>query len=111
MTAPKRRWLWFQLSTLFVVVTLFGIIAWLEAQWRWIGDRHAALKRLTIAHSIAGFDWRSPTQAPFPIRLLGEKGLASVAIWTSSDSEQDRKHVENLKRLFPESRVELHSPH
>jgi hypothetical protein len=43
-TKPKRRWFRFGLRTLFVLMTIFGVVSgWVAYQFNWIRQRHEFL--------------------------------------------------------------------
>ena len=56
-TKPNRRWFRFNLRTLFVVVTLFGLVGvWMANQMKWIRDRkrpcRAPMQTIGRRHSV-----------------------------------------------------------
>jgi hypothetical protein len=117
---PKRRWPRFTLRTLFVVVTVFGV--WLGWQLNWIRQRHVYLARrreLFIAQdklenynvdeqSLSSYYGSASTSAPWPLRLLGEKGQVEIRIMVFDDLVKQFEPYEDCRlgrSLFPESRI------
>ena len=93
---PRPR---FSLRTLLVFVTLVCFTTgWLVYQFRWIRQRHEALKGVSYVSRMA----KSP--APPLLRMFGEDGIAVILI-PCEDAEfltESRK----FKNLFPEAQVQ-----
>ena len=89
----------FSLRTLLIVMTLAGFTTgWLVYQFRWIRQRHEALKGVSYVSGVA----KSP--APPLLRMFGEDGIAVILI-PCEDAEflmESRK----FKNLFPEAQVQ-----
>ena len=107
--APKRRWFRFSLRTLFVVVTVVGLLCWVLIQLAWIRDRHDELSRLREDGVIvvAG-------PPPWTIHIFGREGVSQFQFRRFS-GESDLSPIairlddhlrERLKREFPEAKVE-----
>lgn len=116
---PSRRRLRFSLRTLFVVVTIGGV--WLGYSLNWIRERHRELRWIS-RHGGAYLDGipkscytpkGSPVELvdnppPWAIRILGERGVWVVYIEPPSTHDVEfAQHVKSIKRLFPESRVDV----
>jgi hypothetical protein len=108
-----RRWFRFSLKALLIVVTVFG--CWLGYHLNWIRQRGEALRDTQVANADTAKDFSGllgggePGRpiAPSWLYLFGERGVTSINIWMTADQEADRKKVDEFRRLFPESRVEL----
>src|SRR6185295_8661204 len=126
--APRpTRWPQIGLKGFFTVVTLLCV--WLGVQVKWIRDRHDALKVYRDENLVAiiggpayGQRLRWATldenpKAPWPIRILGEKGVLTIIVGPR-DSARDmtideerrgfderKSERERLQRLFPEAHV------
>ena len=96
--ANRRRWFRFSMRTLFVLVTIIGVVAgWVAYQLSWIRQRRA----FTYTHrTFAGYAPRP--NAPWPLRLFGEEGFLFVFAQKSTAHTE----MERARRLFPESKVE-----
>jgi hypothetical protein len=113
--APKRRWFRFSLRTLFVVVTMFGVSLGYELNW--IRQRHEVLAdpKVHFYFEVGEDDPFSaaptvPVNAPWFLRLLGERGVASINIMYPTTSTRPLSESEELERarvsrLFPETTV------
>jgi len=100
---PRRRWPRYSLRTLFVVVTVFGVsLGWLGVQVKWIRDRHDRMNRARWAFSVP-----SHHDAPWSIRILGEKGVSAIVKHDGHSSESRRRYHE-LHQLFPEAELLPH---
>ena len=114
MAADKPRFR-FSLRTLFVAVTVCASACWVLLQLKWINDRHYVLKpqakqfhtrgirfsRVTIATGqTVTYNLTYNKGAPGSLGLFGEKGIDSIF------TDGGEKHLQELKRLFPEARVE-----
>ncbi len=99
---PRRRWFSYSLRTGFVLMTIFGV--WLGVQVKWIRDRHESLKWSQVQVETTS---RSgvPVFAPWQIRLLGESGVAAVAV--EAKKEEDFSRASDVKRLFPEATFQV----
>jgi hypothetical protein len=93
---PRRPGLRFSLRTMFVVVTLFCM--WVAWQLNWIRDRHLALKTVHPG----GYSLKDYRPAPWSIRLF-ERGVPFINV--DPEIARDTERVNELKRLFPESRL------
>ena len=110
ITSPRLR---FSLRTLLIVVTVLS--CWLGYHLNWIRQRNQALRDTQVANADTAKDFSGflgsgePGRpiAPSWLYLFGERGVTSINIWMTADQEADRKKVEEFRRLFPESRVEL----
>ena len=91
---PRRRWFSYSLRTGFALLTLFCV--WLGAQVKWIHDRRAARKWLD--QNSVKFPVDDTGNAPWPIRLLGEKGKAAILL-------QNKDRAGEMKRIFPEAAI------
>jgi hypothetical protein len=121
-TETKRRWFRFSLRTLFGLVTIVGVGAgWVVYQLDWIRERH------TLLASRDNWSWTTGgterPAAPWSLRLFGEKGYAQIMVVivdptralgpakesdsVESDSYRltpiERRHVEQVGRIFPEA--------
>jgi hypothetical protein len=115
MGTPRRRRLKFSLSAVFILMAVACV--WLGMQVKWIRDRNAALLK-TAAHSSSTSEWkvvrrqkttpkaiettyqRVQAEAPWSIRILGEKGVASI-----NPGEMPEAEIKELQQLFPEAEV------
>ena len=96
MTAPRRRWS-FSLRALLAAVTVCGIVGgWVAYQINWIHRRHAVLRWSPILVSVRG-----NKQAPPPLGLFGEAGVAEVI----TTHDKDAPELSLLKALYPEAEV------
>jgi hypothetical protein len=108
---PRRRRFQFTLRTIFVVVTLFGLLStWAAYQLRWVSQRQAFLDQ---PHLFAEFNNTPPTTinkrgnswpvwAPRGLWLLGDRGVVSV--WIPPDAYSHENYQEAV-RLFPEALI------
>ena len=84
----------FTLRTLFVLVTLAGIVcAWVAYQLNWIRQRH----QFNETHSRILYDEPTTAAAPWQLRLFGEKSRAKMGVWPGD--------VDLARRLFPETNI------
>jgi hypothetical protein len=93
---PKRRRFRFSLRTLFVLVTITGIVSgWMAYQLNWIRERHDFLNRhpQTYIYPLPG------AKCPWPLKLFREDAWPELIVPVSADQA--------AKRLFPESRIRL----
>ena len=128
-SAPPRRWFSYSLRTLFVVVTAFCV--WLGVQVKWIRDRHEAMgKHIGLEAYIVGVDDRDgihfymqheKCDAPWSIRILGEKGIGTIFIGpprgkgppsyvNNSKVREIVREKMRLRDLFPEAAAVLMTP-
>ena len=102
IATPERRWFRFSLRTLFVVVTLFGLLgAWIRSQQKWISDREAALKSADPNYWTPEFNI-NPTPAPITLRPFGARGISGILI---IDMERQPLLKEKLEELFPKAKI------
>ena len=109
MIALNRRWFRFSLRTLFVVVTIAGLLAgWVAYQLNWIRQRNEV---------IIGGDWDTdPTvlNLPVPIRgkwdyppwtlgWFGEVGIGTMYLSFPPDTSDDELRGSNACFLKPQS--------
>jgi len=87
-----RRCFRFSLSTLFVVLTVFGV--WLAVQVNWIRERREILRRIPGEPA----DWVA-AKAPWSIRIFGERGYHDLHFWR----DLTREEYFRIKQLFPET--------
>jgi hypothetical protein len=106
----RRRWSRFSLRALFVVVT--AVCIWLGYHLNWIRQRHACLAEQEAAAANSVNIPRTVGEAPLPLRLLGEGGIARLPLYVVVDKSknQDRdtilpEAIHSASRLFPESRL------
>jgi hypothetical protein len=95
-TKPKRRWFRFSLRTLFVLVTVVGVVAgWVAYQLNWIRQRHIFFSKYVIAWTSTSIPSDRPLQ-PWQLRLFGEKdkGIVNLTV--------DNSRVAQARALFPE---------
>jgi hypothetical protein len=78
----------------FVLLPLLGLAAaWLGMQAKWIHDRHQSLRNVAAT---------GERPAPWSLRILGEKGVASLDLGDRPEPECRR-----IMRLFPESEFDI----
>ncbi len=124
MTAAKHRWFAFSLRTLFLMVTVFGLLSgWLAYHVRWIQQRHELLGRhnpgVSFGHVRQRFenpwgDHEYPgeiVEPPGALWLFGEPGMAHIQIsfhpWAPGPlNESELEVVRRANRLFPESQID-----
>ena len=96
MTAP-RRWVRFSLRTLFLLVTVVGLLAgWVVYQLDWIRQRHETLQR---ASHLGG-----PTRAPGLLWLFGEQGYREIDIVFDPNKQTgEARASKQVSDLFPEA--------
>lgn len=100
-TVPKRRCT-FSLRTLFVVMTVLGVLGgWLGYELNWIRQRDGVVR--------AQVSWEpglpdSPP-APWSLRLLGENGVGTVFYDGRLPPREQTAEITRLRNLFPESHV------
>ena len=118
-TTPKRRWPRFTLRTLFVVVTLFGLVAgWVDYSLNWIRQREELLSKQRARASqtgyIGSFFCDPPPVARYAPGLLwvfGEKPHSQVELVFLADSgrqkpnDLEQKEIKLARQLFPEAMV------
>ena len=93
---PHRRWYRFSLRTMLVLVTLVCLLCgYLGWAMNWIRQRQVFLKTQGIVGSSYFGAFKD---APFAIRLLGEKGCKSI--WVIPGQE------EKGRELFPEAEIQ-----
>jgi len=122
MTTPvplRRRYFYFSLRTLFVVVTILGaFLGWLGVQVRWIHDRRQALEWILPYHArqlaaesgslpppLKGSVSHAGMTAPWSLRILGEKGIERLEVdqdWLGANTPYS---LAKLRLLFPEAKV------
>jgi len=103
------RWfrLSFSLNATFVVLVLFGV--WLGVQAKWIHERRRAITLIDRPGELAKRAiWIFPAasgepSAPWPIRILGERGIAKIVV-ASPEAELPGRVIE-IRRQFPEAEV------
>jgi hypothetical protein len=117
---PPRRRFYFSLRTLFVMVTILGVVlGWLGVQLKWMHDRSEALRWIadfrarqlaaesgSVLPPMKG-EWVShaSVKAPWSLEILGETGVERLEVyqgWLNSDS---RYSLNELRSLFPEAEV------
>lgn len=104
MTAPNRRWFRFSLRTLFAVVTVVAIAAYVVTVLSMVRQRAQAHQVYPIrATYTRPGDTKRP---PFIWRLFGAETVHVVSL----DPAGTNSDVENLKRLFPEAHVVILTP-
>ena len=112
--APKRRWFAFSLRTMFIVVTVFGILAgWVAWNAKWISQRKAFGQRDSGAHFIVRAWSTTPTQKPSLVLFcFGEKPVSSLRLTFPTEGPSSRKlngdevsDVKQAQRLFPEAEI------
>ena len=102
-----RGWFRFRLRTLFVLLTVFGIVlAWVGVQVKWIRDRREFLatyldEGVLRSRSRLEDPASYPTAAPWSIRVLGETGTAAIFLPRNIDTQER----ERIQRLFPEAKL------
>jgi hypothetical protein len=113
---PKRRWFQWSLRTLFIVVTVMGIlVAWTIHDLNWIRERHSFEDAGRVVKKI---DPSTLITAPGMLWLFGEKGHRDVIFYinlTGRPSDADANvrdtdlHQEMLqaKSLFPEATISV----
>lgn len=116
---PRR--LHFSLRTLFVVMTILGVLlGWLGVQLKWIHDRREALRWIVDyrARAVAAESRNlvpprkgeivSPPdkKAPWSLRILGEGGVERLEVYQDWLNEDARYSLDELSSLFPEAKVE-----
>ena len=100
MTPPHRRWFAFSLRTMFVVVTVAGVLlAWVGYSLDWIRQRERFAATRALEYWPDPSD-KSPVAAPGCLWLFGEPGRGALLVLEPSDLESGR-------RLFPEADVDL----
>jgi hypothetical protein len=87
---PTRRWFRFRLRTMFVMTTL--VCLYLGWATNWIHQRQDFLRGAPEIYT-----YSNDVRAPFPLCLLGEKGLAPIYRIDHSADELDK-----VEKLFPE---------
>ncbi len=106
---PQRRWS-FSLRTLFVVVTLLGLVAgWVVYQLNWIRQRRQAVETgevglVLLPSAFSAPLYPKPQLPPWTLRLFGEQTLNAQGLVSApgiSDSDLRR-----LRALFPELQVD-----
>jgi hypothetical protein len=98
-TATKRRWFRFSLSTLFVVVTIFG--CWLGYQLNWIRQRRLADEWIAANPPQMLYDLTyEPKSLPWSLRILGEQKRGQIVV-----STRDKARLEEIRALFPEANI------
>jgi hypothetical protein len=94
-----------------LTVAVLGItLAWAAIQWKWMRDRAQARAWLGASqHS-----WYAPSMggkhnvnAPLSVRILGETGIVGIGLDVNEYAGRVPYSPEELKRLFPESRVDF----
>ncbi len=118
MTAHKRRWT-FSLRTMFVVVTVLGILGWIGNNIRWIHQRREFIENPpTIYMHATRVPHSAAPWAPWPLWLFGERGWSEISIsfvpwdvWEDKEyqvqplSEVELAQLNHAKSLFPEAIV------
>jgi len=118
----SRRWFRFSLRTMLVLVTLVGItIGWTGMQLKWIRDRQEAIRWLESSADPNDTDgaWRGGRQyttyesyqnsnAPWSLRLFGERGIDRLHIDKSALRPNDRHQARDFEKLFPEARIRIY---
>jgi hypothetical protein len=117
---PYPRRFYFNLRTLFVVVTMLGVLlGWLGVQLKWIQERRAALQWIVdyrarqmaaetgniVAPERGVIVSNARTKAPWSLRMLGEGGVERLDVyqnWLKPDSPYS---INELRSLFPEAEV------
>jgi hypothetical protein len=100
MTAPKRRWLWFSLCTLLVVVACFS--AWLVGEFRFVNQRREFGE--AIFPKGGYFSWDANSEIPVTPwwwEWLGDYGPVEQ-IRVPFTYEAEFRH--EAARLFPEAK-------
>jgi len=107
---PSSRWFAFRLRTTFVVVAVVAVpMAWAAYSLNWIRERRAAMRMPGVfaAYDAQLFDakiYGAPGQAPWTIRVFGERRVSNVCYIELPGRTTSALH-EELCRLFPEAYV------
>ncbi len=134
MKSPRfRRWFQFSLRGIFILMTLLGV--WLGVQVKWVRDRQEARKWIA-EHEDEGqwslvdvsdpkvrysqTTWKNGVRVPVPVReknapwsvrVLGEKRLNFIYLDKSKLSASDADYIDLLPSLFPEAKgIHVHEP-
>ena len=101
--APRRRWLWFSLKTLFVVVTVVGAgLGWLGTMLKWKQDRNVVLATEEVYVDDA------TGTVPWSLRLFGETyGIREGYVQDPGGSVEQAARVKEIRSLFPEAELHL----
>jgi hypothetical protein len=115
--APKRRRFRYSLRTLFVVVTVLG--CWLGYQLHRIGERRQFLAQPHVSYGyeddenpFSDTDPPITADAPWSLRIFGERGVAVVNLIFDSDEPRRPTTEEEAqgivaRKLFPEAKVQV----
>ena len=114
---PRRRWFRprYSLTTLFLLVTVFG--CWLGYSLNWIKQRREFLALDNVSHIVATYeDWTffhgrpvdkriEQPNAPGILRLLGEEGVAAISVTPNGSAAVVGEQIDCGRLLFPEALV------
>jgi hypothetical protein len=101
MTAPKRRWFAYSLRTMFVVVTVLGILGgWLAWQMGAVHERD----KLIAAHVARDMSNPDSSRIPLVWSILGASPVNSIGLPAGEFSDDDLAHY---RAAFPEADVSL----
>ena len=109
-TTSRRRWFQFGLRGLFVAVTLSAVfVAWLGYNLNWM-RRNAPVvytnKAVALATQLGPKIMPLMRKSPWPLEWFGEPGFFSLSILPSVPESE----VARIRKLFPESEIEILSP-
>ena len=105
----RRRWFQFSLRTLFVAITLAGLVlSWIMWNVRQVQMRERATRYIVthFGNVIEGTSDRPWKSLPFMWQLLGAKPVELVRLGHSYFSDEDR---DQIARLFPDADVSYDS--
>jgi hypothetical protein len=108
--ASRRRWS-YSLRTLFVLVTVFAISLGYYGNWarqrraevHWLVNKKR-IEAVSMDGLLIRWDGKTPT-LPWLLQLFGEEPEAVIVVAIDEASADDLKHVESIRRLFPEAQI------